>query len=807
MPEYVVTYDVNGESIGKAISCKEGYIPVDSYDYWTNTYTLPDPSERYIYPTGYTCVGWSKNSSATSGSPAGTVVNAGTTTWYAIWQLKKYTVTYNANGGTGAPASQTKTYGVNLTLSSTRPTRTGHTFRTWETVNATTTQTINYAPGATYTVNANLTLKAVWDPHTYTVTYNANGGSGAPANQTKTYGVNLTLSSTEPTRAGYTFGWWNTQANGGGSTYYSGDTYSDNAAVTLYAIWVPNPDVTVIFNANGGTGAPASQTAHGGMTITLSNTKPTKANATVDYTVTYEKVEEGATISKSSDIVTRTTQYTFKNWNTKADGSGDSYSAGGAITLPVMPPATIGNPNTITLYAIYTDSTTGSAQLPTGTLDQMSLYGWSKSQTGATVDGTPGGSYVPTSNTTLYALWRANGYGGMLKFEYDGDGSEFGVGTKVRLNGLKDSQNEDVYTIAFVQINQDGTISMYFEEDFKVDGEQNAEELNLEILTEGVYVPDMDYICSLNNRLFGCSTRLRTVYGSALGDPTDFYRFQGNSEDSYQVGVGSAGDFTGCCAINNSVYFFKANCIHKLMGTYPAEYALYTYDYDGVSPGNYASLVVCDSTAIFVTERGIGTYAGAATGSLSKALGEGNMYNAVAGFNGNKYAVYFKDGQGNGHGYAFDLRYGIWLEEDDGEVLGYAHLPGEDYMLIKDAEQNAIYKTNTGMELDGDWDITYRDFIEMATGSYRSQSMIFEKKRYTSITFRLELPVGSWIEAQMRFDGGAWRPAARLKGCGQRVVPFKILTPRCDRMQLRLHGHGPMKIIGMEREFTTGSRR
>ena len=71
---------------------------------------------------------------------------------------------------------------------------------------------------------------------TFTVSYNANGGTGAPASQTKTYGVNLTLSSTIPTRAGYAFKGWATSSTGA-VAYPAGGTYSANSAVTLYAVW------------------------------------------------------------------------------------------------------------------------------------------------------------------------------------------------------------------------------------------------------------------------------------------------------------------------------------------------------------------------------------------------------------------------------------------------------------------------------------------------------------------------------------------------------------------------------------------
>ena len=145
-----------------------------------------------------------------------------------------YAIKYNANGGSGAPGSQTKWYGTNLTLSSAKPTRTGYTFQGWGTSASDTS--VDYAAGATYTANAGITLYAIWKANTYTVSYNANGGSGAPGSQTKTYGVNLTLSSTIPTRTNYNFLGWSTSASGS-VVYAAGATYTNNSAVTLYAVW------------------------------------------------------------------------------------------------------------------------------------------------------------------------------------------------------------------------------------------------------------------------------------------------------------------------------------------------------------------------------------------------------------------------------------------------------------------------------------------------------------------------------------------------------------------------------------------
>ena len=77
-----------------------------------------------------------------------------------------YTITYNANGGTGAPAAQTKTKGVPLTLSNTRPTRTGYTFLGWTVSNI--ASTAQYQPGGSFTTDTNTTLYAVWQANTPT---------------------------------------------------------------------------------------------------------------------------------------------------------------------------------------------------------------------------------------------------------------------------------------------------------------------------------------------------------------------------------------------------------------------------------------------------------------------------------------------------------------------------------------------------------------------------------------------------------------------------------------------------------------
>lgn len=185
--------------------------------------------------TGYTFQGWATSSGGGVSYSSGSAYSVDAdVTLYAVWKVNTYTVSYNANGGSGAPGAQTKTYGVTLALSTVKPTKTGYTFQGWSTSSE---GGVSYLSGADYTANAAVTLYAVWKANTYTVSYNANGGSGAPGAQTKTYGVTLKLSSTKPTRTNYNFKGWGTSPSSTTVSYAAGGNYTSNASITLYAIW------------------------------------------------------------------------------------------------------------------------------------------------------------------------------------------------------------------------------------------------------------------------------------------------------------------------------------------------------------------------------------------------------------------------------------------------------------------------------------------------------------------------------------------------------------------------------------------
>ena len=236
--QYISDYAANTNGKGRAYTVKIGGSTVKEGTYnidgVTGTKTIASGSKTISKTTAVQTIAFSVSFTfdiTWSGSYKGTLSASGS---ISVPAKTSYTVTYNANGGSGAPGKQTKWHGTALTLPSTKPTRTGYEFQGWAT---SASGSVAYAAGASYTANASVTLYAIWKANTYKVTFNANGGSGAPSAQTKTYGVNLTLSSTKPTRTNYTFKGWGTSASATTVTYAAGATYTANAAITLYAVW------------------------------------------------------------------------------------------------------------------------------------------------------------------------------------------------------------------------------------------------------------------------------------------------------------------------------------------------------------------------------------------------------------------------------------------------------------------------------------------------------------------------------------------------------------------------------------------
>ena len=177
-----------------------------------------------------------------------------------------------------------------------------------------------YTDGTTYWFSCEPSTD--WAEGSYTLSYNANGGSGAPAMQSgaKTY----TIPATKPVRSGYTFLGWSLTKEAVSPSFFAGNTFSVTENTTLYAVWQKNPTYTLYYNANGGSGAPASQT--GASTYTVSSTRPTKDGSTFlgwsqDRFATSAEYQPGSTISLTVDTtlyaVWRTNPVEHKIYRTK----------------------------------------------------------------------------------------------------------------------------------------------------------------------------------------------------------------------------------------------------------------------------------------------------------------------------------------------------------------------------------------------------------------------------------------------------------------------------------------------------------
>lgn len=345
--------------------------------------TLPTPAAR----TGFTASGWYTTAS-TGGSKVGDAGDSYTPTvtrtLYFRWSANSYTVTYDANTGTGTMATQTITAGTEFELAVNTFEKTDFLFDGWyENSGSTGTR---YSAGGLVTLYANKTYYAKWSAAPRAITYLANGASGTvPTQSAKNESETFTVASdTGLTRTGYDFAGW----SNGATTYAAGDTYTVAAAnVTLTAQWTAQV-YTVTYNGNNATSGAASRSSdsftYGGSAIAL----PT-----------------AGTLVR--------TGYTFAGWSVIADGTAiaGNYTSTQSITLYAKWSAdtyTISyniNGGSGSAPASSTYTTGGSTfALPDTTGFSKTGYnfgGWSTTTTGSALSG----AQTSTSTKTLYAVW------------------------------------------------------------------------------------------------------------------------------------------------------------------------------------------------------------------------------------------------------------------------------------------------------------------------------------------------------------------------------------------------------------------
>lgn len=419
--------------------------------------------------TGYSASTWYDSTAkkdtgiASGGSGSGYAISQNTT-MTAQAKANTYTISYNANGGSGTMSSTTATYGSTTTISANTFTKTGYSFAGWTTNSdgsddgygwTNWSGTWKYVNGQYGISGGKLVLYARWSANTYTIKYDANGGTGAPANQSFVYNSGAKISTTKPTKTGYTFvnwkygditfdpgdavptGWgdFTLQAQWTVNSYYydvnpdSGIASFDisgavNSGTGLTDYYTQNPygqEITIT-NVKAKTGytytgytLSGSLTALSGSTNTTIKTKLGAGSGAIalnskinSYTVTYDK-NGGSSVSKASASVNYNSAidltptasksgYEFIGWNTNKNAT------------TALSSLKMGTSN-VTLYAIYKKIVT----VPTNALCTNPIYnGTSQQVTSVTsgdgytlsgYSGTNAGSYTVTASLSGFSRW------------------------------------------------------------------------------------------------------------------------------------------------------------------------------------------------------------------------------------------------------------------------------------------------------------------------------------------------------------------------------------------------------------------
>lgn len=354
---------------------------------------------------GYTFTGWNSESNGTGTSFKNpyTYSDNKSVTIYAQWKPVESKVTFDSNGGSSAGSPITVKYGETYGSLPT-PSMTGKDFLGWFT-SAENDGSDPITSSSTVRIISDTTLYAHWDTAKYSVRYIANNTnvSNMPSNSVREYGQSdFRLDSKTPVREGFTFVSWNTSADGSGTSYYPEQKYSGNSSLSLYAVWKRNT-YSVIFDSNGGDGAPESQIKEYDIPLKLSDTVPSRSG------------------------------YTFTGWNTSQYGGSEAYTAGDNYSLN----------KAVTLYAQWTANSytvrfdagggkssfdrkeylyDSSYSLPTVSRKGYNFEGWYTSGEGGTLISN-GDTVKIENDTVFYARWRARTF----TVSFDAAGGECSV--------------------------------------------------------------------------------------------------------------------------------------------------------------------------------------------------------------------------------------------------------------------------------------------------------------------------------------------------------------------------------------------
>lgn len=328
-------------------------------------------------------------------------------------------------------------------------------------------------------------------------------------------------------------------------------------------------------------------------------------------------------------------------------------------------------------------------------------------------------------------------------------------------------------------------------------------------------VPDMDFICVNENRVWG--SKGDTIYASKLGDPLNWNVFDGLSTDSWTAETGTQRDFTGCCSFQGYPTFFKENAVFKILGDEPSNFVLRKQSIVGVRQGSDKSIVEIRGKLYYHSWDGIMEWNGGDFPQIvSAALGlnPDQTYFYAAGSDTIRYyvagSVYHYNREydttlPDSGVYVYDPRFGSWhkIKAPDYYDVEFPS-DGVTGFMLKDYSNKhmpTVFKLNTyqtSKDTTTEWRVTFAD----STRAYKTALTGSESKKGVLrllIRCRLAGTMKIWIS----YDGGRFEEAGEFGGEDgmektSRVVP--LILRRCDYWQLRLTGVGDAVIYSIAAE-------
>lgn len=434
-----------------------------------------------------------------------------------------------------------------------------------------------------------------------------------------------------------------------------------------------------------------------------------------------------------------------------------------------------------------------------------------------------------TSVATTYVKIEATGIGAGFK-EYD----------SVKVSGIKIKGYNDydfndtliVYACGDDYIIVAGLMDLYYTQ------------ASTDPVTVSRELPLMDYVCELNNRIYGCRYGLNNagefvneIYASKLGDPTNWNAFPGLTSDSYIASCGSEGEFTGIAAYQGYVFFFKEDGYHKLYGTQPSNFQIIFKPGRGVAQGSSKSIAVVNQVLMYKSRDAIIAYDGAEN-IISTKLGIEPFYDAVAVGYRNKYFVSMRDTQYNYRLYVYDISKGTWCIEDNLNAKYMVYADNATYIIDKDdrllcVNNEAIYTVvfphqivdeNNIITVGGvDYDSFYNfPSDELYPGpiiegqledtfewSFTTGDLTFDNpynKYVKRLNLRMSQDVGSKVKIEIEYESsGEWEYVTEEYASKKRSYMVPIVVKRADHIRLRVSGWGEFRLFSLTKVVEGGS--